>query len=206
MNEEQYPADEFDVTEGAHPRGVHRAPEPWWRWMLPFLVVLIAVPALAWGAMYLLSPSTVPPQAGGTASTPEVTAETVEAVKSVETPETGTMEKPEAQAPATEEQPAPAQPSAEVKKDTKVRVLNGTGKRGLAANVVKKLSDNGFKQGVGENAKGWASRTSAVYYPNDDLKATAEEIAKTLNINAVKDYKDGNKGEVVVLLRNDFNL
>ena len=55
MSNYSYPQDEFDVAEDERvPVGVHRASVPAWRSWLPLLIILVVVPALAWGAVKLL--------------------------------------------------------------------------------------------------------------------------------------------------------
>ncbi|WP_073713692.1 LytR C-terminal domain-containing protein [Boudabousia liubingyangii] len=201
MSKTNYEPDEFDEAAQNGPRGVHRAPEPWWRWMVPFLVVLLLVPIVAWGSMYLLTnngadlPSRLKP------STAESTVSaTTEAAPSAEAPKADEPAKPvEATQEATEEKPAADKANADIV------VLNGASVNGLAASVVAKLKDAGFKEGTAANANGWASKTSVVYYPSDEYKALAEEAAKTLGIEEVKSYPEApNKKGITVLLRKDY--
>ncbi|MDD9205074.1 hypothetical protein PU560_01175, partial [Georgenia sp. 10Sc9-8] len=67
MSKEQYdyPEDEFDVAgRNRGPNGAHRTPRPLWRALLPFLVVLVAAPLLAWGLVTLIGGQDEPaPQA-----------------------------------------------------------------------------------------------------------------------------------------------
>ena len=61
--EYEYPADEFDEpNDSVLPAGVHRRPLPAWRNWLPLLLIVVIVPALAWGALALFK------VAGGTNS------------------------------------------------------------------------------------------------------------------------------------------
>ena len=54
-----FPEDEFDVAgAGRVPEGVHRAPRPRWRVLLPFVIVVLLGPVLAYaGVSYLAGQS-----------------------------------------------------------------------------------------------------------------------------------------------------
>ena len=47
----EYPRDEFDELAASGPTGAHRAVRPRWRTYLPFLIILIVAPLLAWGVV-----------------------------------------------------------------------------------------------------------------------------------------------------------
>ncbi|AOZ73039.1 hypothetical protein BK816_06850 [Boudabousia tangfeifanii] len=202
----QYEPDEFDKVIDSAPRGVHRAPEPWWRWLVPFLIVIVAVPVLAWGAMYLMTAggssdesASKPPAATTTeVSTAEGEGETEEAPAPPDTNEPGeNLGTPEGE----EGQKSP-EPN---KADVKIQVLNGAKVAGLAGRTAKKLEEAGYKAPEATNANGWASQTSVVYYPDEALKPAAEKVAETLGIKDVKfDNTAQDKQTVVVLLRKDY--
>ena len=69
MSNYSYPQDEFDVAEDERvPVGVHRASVPAWRSWLPLLIILVVVPALAWGAVKLLGTADSKSTSASTAS------------------------------------------------------------------------------------------------------------------------------------------
>ncbi|MBV7362898.1 LytR C-terminal domain-containing protein [Actinomycetaceae bacterium TAE3-ERU4] len=202
MSKVNFQPDEFDEAAQNGPRGVHRAPEPWWRWMLPFLVVLLVVPVVSWGAMYLLT-------TGRSALPSQVRVVTVEAT--AETPEKETTPKtvePSTPAPAATLEPTKESPEpngAVEPGKVKVIVLNGTRVQGLAASAVQKLKGEGFTNNTASNARGWATRVSTVYYPDASLRAAAQKVAQTLKIDSVKEFSGSkDKDAVTVILRSDY--
>ena len=54
MSENSYPEDEFDQIGRDLPAGVHRASKSTFSKVLPFLIVLIVMPLLAWGVVGLV--------------------------------------------------------------------------------------------------------------------------------------------------------
>jgi LCP family protein required for cell wall assembly len=83
-----------------------------------------------------------------------------------------------------------------------VDVRNGNGKSGLAGQVAKSLTDQGFKSGETNNV---AARTkSVIRYPKGE-KANADRVAEALG-GAVAVEQDANvvKGHVVVFLGKDY--
>lgn len=213
MSEQKYSEDEFDRAADGGPAGAHRAPEPWWRWLVPFLIILLIVPAVSWGAMYLL-----------TAQTPEAaapkravsTAQTTEQVATPDTAATPSEMEPTKQAPvATAElEPAKPEPTPTNKADNQakpidpanvsVAVLNGTRVKGLAGKALDRVKEEGFN-GNAANATGWATKVSTVYYADDKYEASAKQIAKKLGISRVVKDKDARgKFQVTVVLKGDY--
>lgn len=170
---DQYPPDEFDeIAKHGGPVGVHRAPRPWWsRLVAPVLVFLIAGAAAFLIAKYLWSQEVETPDE----PTPTI-SETVEAT--VTPSPSGTA------IPSVTPSPTPTQTQT-VNFDAKVAVLNGAGVSGLAAKQQSKLEDAGFTKVTASNLSGSKPSANVVVYASDDLKATAEEVAKTLGIDKI---------------------
>lgn len=194
----EYPEDEFDELGKDVAGGVHREKQSQWKSVLPFLVVLVLAPLLAWGAASFYTDHKQ-------ASTTTTTA-TSESTATSEPQQTSEPAQTEAAA-ATATPSASAQPSANAEADiTKadVMVLNGTKVNGLAAQVAQKLKEAGFTKVGTDNANDWVASATAVYYHSGQEKA-AEAIAKELQIDLRKenDQAVGDKA-VVVLLRDDF--
>ncbi|WP_196250727.1 LytR C-terminal domain-containing protein [Cellulomonas sp. JZ18] len=192
-----YPDDEFDVVPPDGPRGVHRAPRSAWSRWWPFLVVLLVVPVLAYGAVAYLSRTGELPVVGG--GTPPVTEESPAA-------EDPAAPDPGAEAPATEEPPAaettpPAPPAPSPVLSTPVEVLNGARVSGLAGRVADDLRAAGFTSVTPDNATTGLPRQSTVYMASEDLRATAELVASTSGVPTIAvDPQRAGTGIVVLLV------
>ncbi|MDO5721839.1 MAG: LytR C-terminal domain-containing protein [Actinomycetaceae bacterium] len=200
MSTHEYPEDEFDEAGKDAPAGVHRQPQSQWKAVLPFLVVLVVAPLLAWGAatFYTSQRGTVEP---AVKETPVATSESETA-----TTDAGASTAAPTSAPTqAATQDATATPTAETDRAAdKIEVLNGTGTSGLAAEVAERIKTLGYENVDANNAEGWASNESAVYYHAGKEKA-AEEIAQLLSIDMRQENSEvvGDKA-VIVLLRPDF--
>ncbi len=196
-----FPPDEFDAPPDPDaPRGVHRAPRSSWSRWWPYLLILVLVPALAWGVVtFLAREGKLPDLPGGTAGpTSETSA-----------PATDTATAPEATTPAQTTPPAtptqtattPAQAPPAL--DTPVSVLNGAGISGLAGRTAEKLTAAGFTAVTPGNATSDTPVASTVFYASEDLRATAELVGQTIGVEALTlspaDAGDG----IVVVLRTD---
>lgn len=198
----QYPKDEFDLAGEDMPVGMHRPQPSRWKNVIPFLVILVAVPVLGWGASQLLtSSSTVTVQSGAPTVSNQVQSESqsnavVEEPQSVPAPEPDPA--PQSDAPQSE----PPSQAAQINYNVAISVLNGTGTQGLAANKAAALNEAGFPGTTAANADGWASEVSAVYYESSQVEASAREIARILGIETVAvNTTDLGNADVVVLLR-----
>ena len=190
-----YPPDEFDATARAGgPRGVHRAPRSRWSRWWPFLVVLIVFPALAYGAVTVLSDweglpgndTEEPAEAGDDPSEPadDGSAEPSEE-PSEEPTETPTPEPPP---PPPADAPRP------------VDVYNSPNRSGLAANASGRLEDAGFTDVSALNWDGDDPAASVVYYGAEADVTTAQLVGSTLGIaQVVLDAAQAPEGVVVVL-------
>ena len=201
MDEARYPEDEFDRIGKNLPQGAHRPGQPWWHGFLPFVIVIIAAPLLAWAMLLLIGshPSTANDAANkpqmsqtpNTAATPSP-SETEKPTESVEPSEEPTQSTP----PAAEKTPEP--PSAD--KSINVSVLNASGINGLAAKIKDKVAADGFTKVSADNFQGTKPAVNTIYYPSD-REAEAREVQRVLNIDMIVP-KDGlDKIQVVLVGR-----
>lgn len=192
-----YPEDEFDRTgQSDGHRGVHRMPRSTWSKVWPFLVVLVAFPVLAYVGV-----NTIGGQSH-TAAAPPAAAGKVD----------GKQSAPPNQAAPGEAKPAapPANPDAKPDLATAITVYNGTKISGLAAAGKDKLTGLGYASVKPANYAGTTLKESAVYYKGKEHEATAQAVAKALDITTVT-ADDGIMARegftdtpIVVLLQKDF--
>ncbi|WP_199422793.1 LytR C-terminal domain-containing protein [Actinotalea solisilvae] len=194
-----YPADEFDAADArGGPRGVHRAPRSSRSRWLPFLVVLVLFPLLAYGVVTWLSDW---PGLGGAQETPSDTSDGGEDEGTAEEPTTD----PAATDPATEvpEQPeAPPPPVADLA--APVAVYNSTSTSGLAGGAAGRLEDAGFTSVTPDDWEGDDPDASVVLYATAADVATAQLVASTLGIAAVQEDAAQAPEGVVVVLADDY--
>ena len=188
------------------PVGMHRPQPSKWKSVLPFLLVLIIVPLLGWGASQLLTSRGVVSQESGASS---VQSGSEQSGSQEGTPaDEGEQSGPATTTPTTEPAPTPTPsesetPAAEVDYNVAISVLNGTGTQGFAASQSSLLNEAGFAGTSAANADNWQAASSTVYYSDPALEASAQEIARVLGIGAVAttDAADLGSADVVVLLR-----
>lgn len=203
--------DEFDHVSDDQPEGVHRAPEPWWRPLLPYLAVIILIPLLAWGAVAMLSKSGEQSTAGGGAtgvqtapaaddgSSQAVTTPAPEQATALEqTPATT------APAPPPEQTPTPDVPEG-VNYESQVAVYNAAGIQGMAAAAVETIAEAGFANGSATNFDKEAPEANTVFYASPEHAAAAQEVAASLGIgNVVEDANIASSAPIAVVLVEDF--
>lgn len=198
MSKADYPYadDEFDAPAGPDvPRGVHRAPRSAWSRWWPFLVVIIVVPAIAYGLVTYASRDNSPstPASSSTSKAPSGEASTP--AKSTEPSDETSSESAESPEPTSEA------PTPEVDLTTGVTVYNAAGIKGLAASTVTTLEGAGFTNVTGTNFSGTKPDVSTVYYASDDQKATADLVAETVGLDTVtQSESDADDGISVVLI------
>lgn len=180
-----YPADEFDAPlEPGAPRGVHRAPRSAWSRWWPFLLVIVLVPVLAWGAVTWMAnhgglPNLAVPgvsETGGESAPPEPSDSPAASAPAASTP----AATPTSAAPATTQPPA----AGKVDKSVAVKVTNASGVSGAAAKAASKLTGAGFTSVTTGNATG-SAKQSAVYYASAAQQPAAALVASTLGISTV---------------------
>lgn len=187
----KYPKDEFDqVDPNALPAGVHRTPPSRWSVVLPYIVVAIVCAALAVAAIYFVAKSPNSP----ISNNPSVTATaTPEGTESAEPTAESTEPTGEATDPAPETTPEPTEPTtseppaAPVDLQTAVRVLNATGRSGVAGDAADLLKAAGWTDVTADTfADSTKPKTSVVYYKDAANEAAAREVAKVLGITEVE--------------------
>lgn len=204
--EYEYPADEFDEpNDSVLPAGVHRRPLPAWRNWLPLLLIVVIVPALAWGALALFK------VAGGTNSSVASSiatkmASNKAAATAKATTSASAAAKPNAtvittQAPAPTPTPTPTQ---SIDYTVGITVHNGTDTAGLAARAGSSLEGAGFTS-VTVSPGVYSQETpteSTVYYASEDREAVAKAVAKELGISNVElSAEQASSNPIVVVLR-----
>lgn len=202
-----YPKDEFDDIPDGGPIGVHRKPVSPWRPVLPFLVVLVVVPLLAWGVATLIQ-----------RNVPDETVDKIIEVTAQSEPQSDEVEEveveedlPDSDIPtaaddgdeteASAEEPAEAA-EATVNHGASVGVYNASGIGGYAAGIVADLQANGFANAFPDNANNWGVDQNTVFYSQDADKATAEAVAQALGFPVVQDGSHMGDLNVLVLLVN----
>lgn len=200
----QYPKDEFDLAGEDMPVGMHRPQPSRWKNVIPFLVILLAVPVLGWGASQVLTNSSSVTVQSGSPTVPDHAQSQPQSDAMVEAPQSEPAPEPEP-APAPQPDTAQSEPqsqAAQINRNIAITVLNGTGTQGLAASKAGTLNEAGFPGTTAANADGWESQVSTVYYESPQVEATAREIARILGIDAVAvNTTDLGNADVVVLLR-----
>ncbi len=197
-----YPEDEFDNPPEDGPTGIHRQPPSRWRPVLPFLVILVVVPLLAWGMTALLQRSGENTLTGTPQSKPTNTqsGETVAPVVPPTDPDEveildGLGDDSESSDPAT------SGGDDAVGYDYNIQVLNSSGVAGYAGDVADTLMADGFTDVTAGNTSGWVTTENTVFYSSEEQKSTAEHVAKLLNISNVTENANATgSGDIVVLL------
>lgn len=226
--EYRYPEDEFDVAARDRENvGIHRIPTPLWKRLLPPILVVVLAVALGWGLLKFFgsdgdsgAPSASPTQTqsegtddGGDNGSGEGSGDAGGEGQG----DAGGEGQGDAGGDAGGEgngdgngnegssAPVEAEPPAEVHKDFNVSALNGTRINGLAGRTKAKLESVGFTKVLAADYKSAQPTVTTVFYPGEEQKATAEEIAKTLNISQVVENADATGADkIVVVLRQDF--
>jgi hypothetical protein len=192
-----FPEDEFDAAgEGRAPEGVHRARQPRWRVLLPFLIVVLLAPVLAYaGVSYLAGRG----DSGGSAVTASPAGDVLgqAAVAAGETPA------PVATAPAPTPTPEPTPQAPPVARDARVVALNGTRTGGLAAGAAARLQADGFTAVTVGNARSRVPTASTVYYNNAGLAPSAQRAAAVLGIGRVVENSSATPS-IAIVLRSDY--
>lgn len=205
MDEARYPEDEFDRIGKNLPQGAHRPGQPWWHGFLPFVIVIIAAPLLAWAMLLLIGSH--PSTANDAANKPQM-SQTPNTAATPSPAETGKPSEEPTESVAPSEEPTQTTPPAAEKttepptadKSINVSVLNASGINGLAAKTKDKVAADGFTKVSAENFQGTKPSVNTIYYPSD-REAEAREVQRVLNIDMIVP-KDGlDKIQVVLVGR-----
>lgn len=200
--EYEYPADEFDEpNDSVLPAGVHRRPLPAWRNWLPLLLIVVIVPALAWGALALFK------VAGGTNSSVATSIATKMAGnKTTAKAKASASATPKSNATVvTTQAPTPTPtPTQSIDYTVGITVHNGTDTAGLAARAGSTLEGAGFTA-VTVSPGVYSEETptdSTVYYASADQETAAKAVAKELGISNVElSAEQASSNPIVVVLR-----
>lgn len=195
-----YPDDEFDVLGADRtPQGVHRTPRPFWRYVLPFVVVLVLAPTLAYFGVGYLS------GLGSGPATATTTAPAAADADETEPPADEPTEPADEVTPEPTETPTPT-PTEEapvVLRDTRIFVLNGSGSSGWGAGAADRLTADGFTSVVADDYSSRQPRASTVFYNNPELADTAIQVATVLGIGPLVEMASATDS-VAVVLRSDY--
>lgn len=210
-NVNAYLEDEFDrLAQERQTLGAHRKPTRVSPWLVALVAVLLIAPLAGWGVGKWISSDSSARETVASVVTPEKDKQT-EQGKDKQTEQNSSTPDKAGQAPAEpkkeEAPPAPPTPAEPEKpalnKNVNVRVLNGKGISGLAAEVQGQLKEAGYANVTADNYKGGNTpTTTTIYYKNADMKAMAEDIAQHLGRGTVAEG-DGvsMSADIVVVLR-----
>ncbi len=196
-----YPADEFDAADArGGPRGVHRAPRSRLSRLIPFLVVLVVFPLLAFGVVTWYSDwqgrgSNELPATGG-----EGPADAGDEPADGGEPETPTDTPTE----VVEEEVPPPPPPPVADLAAPVVVYNSTATSGLAGGAADRVEEAGFTTVTADDWDGQDPSASVVYYATAADVATAQLVATTLGIASVQESAAQAPEGVVVVLADDY--
>jgi hypothetical protein len=212
-NSYPYPPDEFDsVNPSNRPQEVHAARRTTWSRVWPFVVVVIAVPAIAFAVMKVLSSW----DNAQTAAPDEPTTTTTQTLV-VTDPPTAPQDDPATQGevppadiggetPSTNETQDEAD-APPIDRTVAVMVLNAKGEQGVAGRASDLLRQDGWTQVNAENYEGTEIEgASCVYYGKNVWSTSAESVAGILQIDRVEKDVEGSPDGITVILRQDFIL
>ena len=196
----RYPEDEFDIAaRDRGPKGVHRQAESAFRRLLPFLIVIVAAPLLAWGILSLLNED----GDGGPVASPSAPATTASATASAPATASPTPEATATATPTPEPSPTPTEAAEQVALDAPVAVLNGAGIAGIAGRTADRLTEAGFTAVTPGNFASAQPTNTTIYYNNAELAPTAQAIGVELGIDLMVELASATDS-LVVVLRGDF--
>lgn len=173
--EHSFPHDEFDVPPPEVGRvGVRRKVTPLWRSYVPLgLTVAAAVVALIMGAILYQDTRFMNSEPVAQQATPVATQ-------------------------TQEPQPSPT-PSATVNRTQSIEILNSIGVDGLAATYSQALNGLGWSAITPKNYDGESLQETVVFYGDDALSKTAEQLQKDIGFGKVQQSLELGSGISVVL-------
>ncbi|MCO6558273.1 MAG: LytR C-terminal domain-containing protein [Bifidobacterium sp.] len=195
-NYESYQKDAFDNPPKG-PIGVHRGNTSLLSRSIPYVIVIIvAVLAglLVWG---FYSGELQKTFTGHSQSQSQTVSAPKTEKKKVVKEDTNTKSDTDA---STNKQQTTPQPTQQVNKQTAVEVINATNTSGYAAKKKAVLDQAGYTQVTAGNASGDLPSSTVVWYQNDTDKATAQDVANTLGIQAIEQHNGIPQAIVVMLL------
>lgn len=194
-----YPEDEFDALGvDRTPQGVHRAPLSRWRQLLPFVIVLILAPTLAFVAVRLISGG----EADETPTAAETTVQPTDEEASSEGETTG-EETPGEEATTEEET---TEEGVELDRSIQIWVLNGSGVSGLAADTVTVLTEDGWEDANAADYNRPQPSGTTLFYDNAEQVDEAEAVGELLGIDNLVESSSAADGDIVIVIRSGFAL
>lgn len=195
--------DEFENPDENAPVGAHRRPTSRWRPVLPFLLILVLAPLLAWGVVGFMQRSDSGTSGASVVQSGTQTPQSSDNAQSSEIPQSS--EAPQSSAvpsaePTETPTPTPTQAPAEVDRSISVQVLNISGIQGYAAQMAGYLSNDGFTSVTAGNSSDWLTQENTVFYSSEDQKATAERIAELTGIGSVRLDTEATGGTGIIVL------
>lgn len=225
MSRQDYPyeEDEFDVLGADRtPQGVHRAPVSRWRQLLPFAVVIVLAPLLAWVGVSALSgnfggdaedppPVTATEEQDGEGEDGEGAAGEEADGEGTETDdgaaeENGTEENGTDETDDAEETEEPTDEELDLDRNVRVLVLNGTSTAGLAGSAANVLTTEGWTNTATADYGQAQPAVTTLYYHDALVAEEAEAVAADLGIEATVESASAASQGVVIVLRDDFAL
>ncbi|WEV63398.1 LytR C-terminal domain-containing protein [Bifidobacterium sp. ESL0732] len=195
-NYESYQKDAFDNPPKG-PIGVHRGNTSLLSRSIPYIIVIIvAILAglLVWG---FYSGELQKTFTGHSQSQSQTVSAPKTKKKEVVKEDTKTKSDTDT---STNQQQATPQPVQQVNKQTAVQVINATQTSGYAAKKKAVLDQAGYTSVTAGNATGSLPASTVVWYQNDADKATAQDVANTLGIQAIEQHNGIPEAIVVMLL------
>ncbi|MGC0249333.1 LytR C-terminal domain-containing protein [Pseudactinotalea sp. Z1748] len=225
MSRQDYPydEDEFDVLGADRtPQGVHRAPVPRWRQLLPFAIVIVVAPLLAWAGVSILSGNfgSEPDPTPAVTATEDQTEEETEGENGdgengtdpesteEDEPENGDGENGtdedngEAGDEATEEDPT--DDPVDLDRDVRILILNGAGVAGIAGSTAETLNNEGWTNTSTADYGQALPTDTTLYYHDAQVAEEAEAVAADLGIEATVESASAASSGIVIVLRPDF--
>lgn len=166
---------------------------------MPFLVILIVVPAIAWAFTAFLAKGH---EEGGLADrqSSQSSQSTAAPATEEESPQSDTVVAPVL--PEEEEhQDESLQQTGEVNHDIHVEVLNASGISGYAAQKAEALTADGFVNVTADNTSGWMTEENTVFFGDESQDPTAQKVASLVGIDNINyDPEIATDGQIIVLL------
>lgn len=227
MSKEQYPypEDEFDTLgAGRVPQGVHREPAPRWRQWLPYLLVLVLVPLLTFGAVKFLTGDSGPVDPLPTAEEPADDGDDADAdaddqdegaddsdpsdpdATGTDPDDGDTDDTDDTDADSDEDATEDPETPADLNYSTHVLVLNGAGVQGLAGQVTEALTNDGWTNTTPDNYESASPTVTSLYYTSEEFAAEAAAVAERLGITNLIESATGASNGIVIVLRSDFQM
>jgi hypothetical protein len=172
---------------------------PRWRQLLPFLIVLVLAPTLAFVAVRVWSGGAGEPSAGDPGQT--TAAET-----SAEPTSEETTEEPTSEEPTTTEEATTEEPTSDLDMSIQIWVLNGSGVAGLAADTAAVLESAGWEDANAADYGSSGPTSTTIFYDNADQADEAQAVGDELGISTLVESSDAADGDIVLVLRSDFAL